>query len=50
MQKVEAMAKTYGATPEQVKRLLRNRDALVILPQQFCAEKTAQFIVDNVAK
>lgn len=47
---VEAMAKTYGATPEQVKKIIAQQGRLGDLAATVLRRKTAQFIVDNVAK
>ena len=47
---VEAMAKTYGATPEQVKKIIAQQGRLGDLAATVMRRKTAQFIVDNVAK
>ena len=47
---VEAMAKTYGATPEQVKKIIAQQGRLGDLAATVLRRKTAQFLVDNVAK
>ena len=47
---VEAMAKTYGATPEKVKKIIAQQGRLGDLAATVLRRKTAQFIVDNVAK
>ena len=47
---VEAMAKTYGATPEQVKKIIAQQGRLGDLAATVLRRKTAQFIVDNAAE
>ena len=47
---VAAMAQTYGATPAQVQKIIKEQGRLGDLAATIMRRKTAQFIVDSLAK
>jgi len=47
---VAAMAQTYGATPAQVQKIIKEQGRLGDLAATILRRKTAQFIVDNLAE
>ncbi len=47
---VAAMAKTYGATPAQVQKIIKEQGRLGDLAATIMRRKTAQFIVDSLAE
>lgn len=47
---VEAMAKAYGATAAEVKKIITQQGRTVDLVETVLRRKTAQFIIDNLAE
>ena len=47
---VAAMAQTYGATPAQVQKIIKEQGRLGDLAATIMRRKTAQFIVDSLAE
>ena len=47
---VTAMALTYGATPAQVRKVVKEQGRIGDLITTVLRKKTSQFILDNVAK
>lgn len=49
-EKVAAMAAAYGATPQQVQKIIKEQGRIGDLAASVLRKKTAQFIIDNIAK
>ena len=49
-EEVAAMAAAYGATPQQVQKIIKEQGRIGDLAASVLREKTAQFIIDNIAK
>ena len=47
---VAAMAAAYGATPQQVQKIIKEQGRIGDLAASVLRKKTAQFIIDNIAK
>lgn len=47
---VEAMAKAYGATSAEVKKIITQQGRTPDLIETVLKRKTAQFIIDNIAE
>ena len=47
---VAAMAAAYGATPQQVKKIIKEQGRIGDLAASVLRKKTAQFIIDNIAE
>lgn len=47
---VALMAQTYGATPKQVQSIIKEQGRIGDLTASVLRKKTAQFIIDNIAK
>ena len=47
---VAGMAAAYGATPQQVAKIIREQNRIGDLAATVLRRKTAQFIIDNIAK
>ena len=47
-QEVYAMALSYGATPKQVQKIIKEQGRVSDLAATVLRKKTAQFIVDNI--
>ena len=49
-EEVAAMAAAYGATPQQVQKIIKEQGRIGDLAASVLRKKTAQFIIDNIAK
>ena len=49
-EEVAAMAAVYGATPQQVQKIIKEQGRIGDLAASVLRKKTAQFIIDNIAK
>ena len=49
-EEVAAMAAAYGATPQQVQKIIKEQGRIGDLAAYVLRKKTAQFIIDNIAK
>ena len=49
-EEVAAMAAAYGATPQQVQKIIKEQGRISDLAASVLRKKTAQFIIDNIAK
>lgn len=49
-EEVAAMAAAYGATPQQVQKIIKEQGRIGNLAASVLRKKTAQFIIDNIAK
>ena len=49
-EEVAAMATAYGATPQQVQKIIKEQGRIGDLAASVLRKKTAQFIIDNIAK
>ena len=49
-QEVYAMALSYGATPKQVQKIIKEQGRVSDLAATVLRKKTAQFIVDNITE
>ena len=47
---VAAMAAAYGATPQQVQKIIKEQGRIGDLAASVLRKKTAQFIIDNIAE
>ena len=50
LDEVAAMAAAYGATPQQVQKIIKEQGRIGDLAASVLRKKTAQFIIDNIAK
>lgn len=49
-EEVATMAAAYGATPQQVQKIIKEQGRIGDLAASVLRKKTAQFIIDNIAK
>ena len=49
-EEVAAIAAAYGATPQQVQKIIKEQGRIGDLAASVLRKKTAQFIIDNIAK
>lgn len=49
-EEVAVMAAAYGATPQQVQKIIKEQGRIGDLAASVLRKKTAQFIIDNIAK
>ena len=49
-EEVAAMAAAYGATPQQVQKIIKEQGRIGDLAASVLRKKTAQFLIDNLAK
>ena len=49
-EEVAAMAAAYGATPQQVQKIIKEQGRIGDLAASVLRKKTAQFIIDNIAR